>query len=136
MTKINKILKIILIITIFTAIISIPNLTKAEYIIDKKWSAVKEGDIIYFDNSQLEGWDEVQVYFFARYNHQDTPYKSWNSADSMTKIGDNLFSFTVTEEMEEGQYNMIIFKNGKGGAANLLRLVLFTNLQTMRMETE
>ena len=118
MTKINKILKIILIITIFTAIISIPNLTKAEYIIDKKWSAVKEGDIIYFDNSQLEGWDEVQVYFFARYNHQDTPYKSWNSADAMTKIGDNLFSFTVTEEMEEGQYNMIIFKNGKGGAAN------------------
>ena len=61
MTKINKILKIILIITIFTAIISIPNLTKAEYIIDKKWSAVKEGDIIYFDNSQLEGWDEVQA---------------------------------------------------------------------------
>lgn len=115
MMKIKKVLMTILIIGLFIAMVNIPMSTEAAYNADKTMSTIKSGDVIYFDTTGLDDWDNIQIYLW-----QDggSYYKSWDNADTMVKVKDNIYSFTAPSDMEADKYNMVIFKNGKSGNEN------------------
>lgn len=109
----NKKLLIRIILLIF-AIMSMPIITKAVYTPDKTLTTMNPGDVIYFDTTGLSDWQNVYIYIWQ--GSSGDPYKNWDNADGMTKIGDtNIYSYTVPSEVQANKYDMLIFKNGTGG---------------------
>lgn len=81
---------------------------------DMELSTLKKGDVIYFDSTGLD-WDEVKIHIWRKAtDEKDENYKDWNDSDSMKKVSGNIYSYTVPEDMTEGKYNHLLFKNGDG----------------------
>lgn len=78
----------------------------ATYQPDKNQQTLKTGDVVYFDNSG-SNWDDVTIYIFG-----NGEYKSWNERISMQLVEENIYSFTITEEIAAGNYTQVIFRNG------------------------
>lgn len=78
----------------------------ATYQPDKNQQTLKTGDVVYFDNSG-SNWDDVTIYIFG-----NGEYKSWNERIPMQSVGENIYSFTITEEIAAGNYTQVIFRNG------------------------
>ena len=116
--KFSKMLSLLTLVFVFTIFSNV----KAEtFKADKKWSAMKAGDVIYFDNSGTN-WDKVYIHIWHKKddnNDSDSnkDYKSWDEKTEMTKVEgtDNIYSFTVTSDMTDSKYNMVIFRNGQNG---------------------
>lgn len=120
MIKNNKLL--IRIILLIFAIMSMPIITKAVYTPDKTLTTMNPGDVIYFDTTGLSDWQNVYIYIWQ--GSSGDPYKNWDNADGMTKIGDtNIYSYTVPSEVQANKYDMLIFKNGTGGQTQDLGFV-------------
>ncbi len=78
---------------------------------------LKEGDVIYFDNSGTN-WNSVKIYIFE--NNGNGLY-DWNDSKSMTKInGTNIYKFVITSDLNINSKtcNMVIFRNGDGNGEN------------------
>ena len=114
-------LKKILSLSILVFVLTIFSNVKAEtFTADKEWSKMKPGDVIYFDNSSTK-WSKVYIYIWEKQGNTDKDkYKEWDKADEMQKVEgtDNIYSFTVPDDMTPDKYNMLIFKNGNNGDQN------------------
>lgn len=84
----------------------------ATYQPDKNQQTFKKGDVVYFDNSG-SNWDDVTIFIFG-----NGEYKSWNERISMQLVEENIYSFTITEEIAAGNYTKVIFRNGTSNAEN------------------
>lgn len=106
--------KILAIIIVMLTILCISNV-KAAYTPDKQRTAIKRGDVIYFDTTGLD-WGHVYIHMWE--DGGDT-YKDWGSNDEMTLVdgSDHIYMFTAPNDIDE-KYNMIIFHNEYGGNAN------------------
>ena len=106
--------KILAIIIVMLTILCISNV-KAAYTPDKQRTAIKRGDVIYFDTRGLD-WSHVYIHMWE--DGGDT-YKDWGSNDEMTLVdgSDHIYMFTAPNDIDE-KYNMIIFHNEYGGNAN------------------
>ena len=106
--------KLLAIITVMLTIFCISNV-KAAYTPDKQRTAIKRGDVIYFDTTGLD-WNHVYIHIWE--DGGDT-YKDWGSNDEMTLVdgSDHIYMFTAPNDIDE-KYNMIIFHNEFGGNAN------------------
>ena len=98
---------------IFLMILFCISNVSATYEPDKVHSVLKGGDVIYFDSTNLD-WDKVFIHIWEK---DGTVYKDWAVNDEMTKVTDNIYMFTVPDDIEE-KYNMIIFHNEYGGNNN------------------
>lgn len=81
--------------------------------------SVKTGDVIYFDNKDVN-WDNVKIYFF---NSESNAYMvPWDNSVTMTKVSENstIYSYTVPESLNAEAHNCdcIIFHNGNAGDSN------------------
>lgn len=106
--------KILAIIIVMLTILCISNV-KAAYTPDKQRTAIKRGDVIYFDTTGLD-WNHVYIHIWE---DGGETYKDWGSNDEMTLVDgeDHIYVFTAPNDIDE-KYNMIIFHNENGGAAN------------------
>lgn len=79
---------------------------------------VKEGDVIYFDNSEMN-WDpdSIRIYLFDRTDGHDTPRIPWDERPSMTPIGNNMYKYPVTNtpSLEDHPANHIVFTGTSNG---------------------
>ncbi len=97
---------------LFMILFCISNVS-ATYEPDKVHSVLKGGDVIYFDATNLD-WHKVFIHIWEK---DGAVYKDWAVNDEMTKVTDNIYMFTVPDDIEE-KYNMIIFHNEYGGNNN------------------
>lgn len=106
--------KVLYLLTIIFLLTFISNV-KAVYTPDKSHSAIKKGEVIYFDASGLD-WQHVYIHIWEK---NGDIYKDWSNDDEMTVVEgtDNIYQFTMPNDADE-KYNMIIFKNGISGSAN------------------
>lgn len=79
---------------------------------------VREGDVIYFDNSEMN-WDpgSIRIYLFDRTDGHDTPRIPWDDRPYMTSIGDNMYEYPVTNNpsLENYPANHIVFTGTSNG---------------------
>jgi len=120
MKNLKKVGVVLLIIAILTPLISINPIVIAdnntnedsEQRFIKHVTAMKPGDVIYFDNSGTN-WESVYIYIWDK-NKNPSSYKEWGSEDEMEKIqGTNIYKFTVPENMgfETSSYKNLIFRS-------------------------
>ena len=113
----SKILSLLTLVFAFCVMIQVIPVKAETYIADKEWSKLKPGDVIYFDNSEVE-WDEVYIYIWGKKDDNTTTdtYKEWKNSDKMEKVEgeEKIYKFIVPDTMAVDTYNMIIFKNGNG----------------------
>lgn len=81
--------------------------------------SVKTGDVIYFDNKNVN-WDNVKIYFF---NSENKTYMvPWDNSVTMTKVSEDstIYSYTVPDSLnaEVHKCDCVIFHNGNGGDSN------------------
>ena len=107
--------KILAIIIVMLTILCISNV-KATYTPDKEHSAIKKGDVIYFDATGLD-WNHIYIHIWEK---NGATYKAWDSNDELVKVPgeDNIYMFTAPDSFDEYHYNMIIFHNENGGDSN------------------
>lgn len=72
---------------------------------------ISTGDEIYFDNSGT-GWDDVRIYLYSNIDGGAERY-AWNDRPTMEPIGDNIYKFVATSDLDIEQYkdNHVIFTN-------------------------
>lgn len=117
--KIKKIISVLVIMAMFFSIVSISTISNATisgevrnyYEANKNISAMKVGDILYFDNTGLYGWDNVYVHMWTNGGSS----MDWDNSTQMTKVegSNNLFSFEITGDY--AGYDRVIFKSYKSG---------------------
>ena len=107
--------KILAIIIVMLTILCI-SYVKATYTPDKEHSAIKKGDVIYFDATGLD-WNHIYIHIWEK---NGATYKAWDSNDELVKVPgeDNIYMFTAPDSFDEYHYNMIIFHNENGGDSN------------------
>lgn len=107
--------KIFAFIAIILTMLCISNV-KATYTPDKEHSAIKKGDVIYFDATGLD-WNHIYIHIWEK---NGATYKAWDSNDELVKVPgeDNIYMFTAPDSFDEYHYNMIIFHNENGGDSN------------------
>ena len=103
----------------FVAFVTFFSCINVAFCAHKDVRAVKTGDVIYFDNKNVN-WDNVKIYFF---NSESNAYMvPWDNSVTMTKVSENstIYSYTVPESLNAEAHNCdcIIFHNGIGGDSN------------------
>lgn len=87
---------------------------------------VREGDVIYFDNSEMH-WDtdSIRIYLFNRVDGHDTPRTPWDDRPSMEHVDGDIYKYVVTDNpsLEDYPANHIIFTGtSNGGNAQTIDL--------------
>ena len=104
---------------VFVAFVTFFSCINVAFCAHKDVRSVKTGDVIYFDNKNVN-WDNVKIYFFSSIG--GTEMVSWNNSVTMTKVSENstIYSYTVPESLNAEAHNCdcIIFQNGIGGDSN------------------
>lgn len=103
----------------FVAFVTFFSCINVAFCAHKDVRSVKTGDVIYFDNKNVN-WDNVKIYFF---NSESNAYMvPWDNSVTMTKVSENstIYSYTVPESLNAEAHNCdcIIFNNGIGGDSN------------------
>ena len=103
----------------FVAFVTFFSCINVAFCAHKDVRSVKTGDVIYFDNKNVN-WDNVKIYFFSSIG--GTEMVSWNNSITMTKVSEDstIYSYTVPESLNAEAHNCdcIIFHNGIGGDSN------------------
>ena len=103
----------------FVAFVTFFSCINVAFCAHKDVRSVKTGDVIYFDNKNVN-WDNVKIYFF---NSESNAYMvPWDNSVTMTKVSENstIYSYTFPESLNAEAHNCdcIIFNNGIGGDSN------------------
>ena len=78
----------------FVAFVTFFSCINVAFCAHKDVRSVKTGDVIYFDNKNVN-WDNVKIYFFSSIG--GTEMVSWNNSITMTKVSEDstIYSYTV-----------------------------------------
>ena len=103
----------------FLAFVTFFSCINVAFCAHKDVRSVKTGDVIYFDNKNVN-WDNVKIYFF---NSESNAYMvPWDNSVTMTKVSENstIYSYTVPESLNAEAHNCdcIIFHNKNAGDSN------------------
>lgn len=103
----------------FVAFVTFFSCINIAFCAHKDVRAVKTGDVIYFDNKNVN-WDNVKIYFFSSIG--GTEMVSWDNSITMTKVSEDstIYSYTVPDSLnaEAHKCDCVIFHNGNGGDSN------------------
>ncbi len=103
-----------------SVIIAISSFTKVKGVEKIYVTTIKQGDVVYYDNS-ITKWDNVKIYLFERKEGiSDTNAFTWNDdKGQMKKIGDtDIWEYTLPTDITSDKYNHVIFLNGTEGPQN------------------